>query len=173
MMKKIVLPLMMLVAAPVFAQTVDNGDVQAQRQAQRQQRMDQHMNELVAKLGLDSAGAAKLKQTLVKYHTMAQPVRKELWQTFKAMRGESDEGRLSQLRDTVDADKQKLAAIRTARENELRQQLTPSQFEQLEASRRAAFGRGMHRHHRGGQGGSGDAGSSNGSSNGSSGSVEQ
>jgi hypothetical protein len=140
---------MLLLGAPAFAQTSDAVD----RQAQVHMAVEAEMSQLVAKLGLDSAGAAALKQTFAKYRAQMQPVRQDLWQSVKAMRQElasakPDTARLSQLEDQVAGDRQKMQAIETARAAELRQQLTPVQYAQLIVSRRA-FGRELRHRLRG------------------------
>jgi Spy/CpxP family protein refolding chaperone len=149
-MKRLVLPLMLLLGAPAFAQGAPSTDRQPQPAA------DADAGQLATKLGLDSAATAALRQTFAKYQAQLQPVRQDLWQTVKAIRQElaapqPNSSRLAQLEDQLTSDKQKLQSIETSRSAELRAQLTPVQYGQLIINRRG-FGRGMHRHLRGGHG---------------------
>jgi Spy/CpxP family protein refolding chaperone len=160
-MRTMVLPLMMLLAsAPAFAQTSAAESGPDARAEQRQQLLDNRVDMLAGKLGLDAAATATLRQTLVRYGAQAAPLRKDSWQTRRALEEElakpqPDAARVTQLTDQLSSDRQKMMSIEAQRQAELKQQLTPVQYAQLVMSRHA-MGRGGHhgmRGHHPGKGG--------------------
>jgi Spy/CpxP family protein refolding chaperone len=160
-MRKMMLPLMMLLAsAPAFAQS--GGDagatVSAERRQAFQQKMDERVSALAAKLGLDAAGTAALRQTFTRYQAQLAPLRRDSWQTRKALKQElanpqPDRAKLQQLADELTSNRQKMAAINDQRLADLRSQLTPEQYAKLVASR--PMGGRMHHWGRGGHHGHG------------------
>jgi Spy/CpxP family protein refolding chaperone len=143
--------MMLLAGAPAFAQTGSAGS--AEHEQMRQERMEGRIDQLVGKLGLDAAGAARLRQTIASYQAQLGPLHKEQWQTRKALKDElaaaqPNAAKLSQLTDELAANRQKMQAIEAQRAADLKQQLTPQQFAQLVVSRRE-MGREFHKHMRG------------------------
>ena len=165
-MRKIVLPLMMLLAsAPAFAQGVGadgagaNTDPAA-RAARHQQLAGKRLESMSQKLGLDAAGSAALKATFTKYQTQLSPLRQDSWQTRQALKQElanpqPNQGRIAQLTEQLQTNRQKMASIVSQRQADLKQQLTPEQYAKLVMGRHG-FGRHGHGgHHRGGDFGGG------------------
>lgn len=149
-MRRAILPLMLLLgSAPAFAHGVDNGD----RTEVRQKMMDQRFDQLVSKLGLDAAGAARLKSTFEKYRSQLMPLRKAQWDTRKQVEAElasqtPDQAKLRVLTDQLTANRQQMESLEQQRTADLKSQLTAQQFAQLVVAHH--HGR-WHHHMRGGE----------------------
>jgi Spy/CpxP family protein refolding chaperone len=144
-MRRMMIPLMLLLAgAPALAQTVSD--------EARQERAERRVDRLSARLGLDEATAAKVRATFDKYRAEAQPARKTMWQSRRALREAlaapaPDQTRVAQLNDELTGARHALQAIHAQRMAELKAELTPAQYAKLLVDR-GAFGRGGHRHGR-------------------------
>ncbi len=163
-MRKMMIPLMALLAsAPAFAQTTtttgttDASQQQAARAERHQQFAEKRLEKMSAKLGLDAAGTAALRQTFTRYQAQLAPLRKDSWQTRQALQQElanpqPDRSRLSQLTDQLTRNRQKMAAIVAQRQADLKQQLTPEQYAKLVVSHHGFGRRGHGGMHHGGHG---------------------
>jgi Spy/CpxP family protein refolding chaperone len=141
--------MLLLGSAPAFAQGVNNGD----RAEVRQKMMDQRFDQLVSKLGLDAAGAARLKSTFEKYRSLIMPLRKASWDARKQLEAElasqkPDQAKLRLLTDQLTANRQQMETLEQQRTADLKSQLTAEQFAQLVVAHQH-HGR-WHHHMRGG-----------------------
>jgi Spy/CpxP family protein refolding chaperone len=139
-------------AAPAFAQPGPRGEARQEMGAARVER-------LAGKLGLDAAGTARLQQTFDKYRVQLAPLRKDAWQTRRALReqlagAQPDESKVASLTSELQSDRQQMMAIAQQRSAELKSELTPSQYGKLVLARRS-FGRGFRHHGRGHMNGNG------------------
>jgi Spy/CpxP family protein refolding chaperone len=128
--------MLLLGSAPAFAQNVTDGG----RTEVRQQMMDQKFDQLVSKLGLDAAGAARLKSTFEKYRSQLMPLRKAQWDTRKQIQAElasqtPDQAKLRVLTDQLTANRQQMESLEQQRTADLKSQLTAQQFAQLVVAR--------------------------------------
>lgn len=158
-MKKLILPVMMLLAgAPAFAQSTTAATNGAPTAAQRQQFAAQMQANLASKLSLTPDESSRLQATFTKYRSQMQPVHQQMRTVAQQIEQElakpaPDQGRLTQLTDQLVQARQQLRTIEDARTAELKGQLTPQQFAQLALMKLRHHGRGGHYGHRGGFGG--------------------
>ena len=139
-MNKMMAGLMLLLSgASAFAQSAPTTESRGEIRAEMRERK---LDRLVARLGLDEAGAAQLKATFAKYGEQLRPLRQTARQTSEALRdavAAKDTARVTQLTDQLSAERQQMRVIHEARTAELRKQLTPEQFAKLVSFHR--FGR--------------------------------
>lgn len=135
---KIVSMMLLFAGAPAFAHegATDEG------------RFEQRMERLSEKLGLDKAEQVAVRATMEKFLAQLQPLRKQAFETRRALREAlaqktPDERKVSQLTDQLAQARQQMRAIEAQRMQELRGELTPSQFAKLQLHQRRA-GRRFH-----------------------------
>ena len=90
--------------------------------------------------GLDDAAKVKVQQTFEKYRSQIQPLRQDLKQTRLALReqldsGSPDEGKVSALTTQLQSDRRQMMTIAQKRADELKGELTPSQYARLMMAR--------------------------------------
>ena len=146
---KIVSLMMLLAGAPVFAQEAPSSGAAVAQSSDA--RLQARMDKLTARLGLDPAESAAVKATFTKYHAQLAPLRQTAMLTRKALKDElaratPDEARVSQLTDQLSSQRQQLRSVNVQKMQELRSELSPSQFAKLVTSHRA-FGRRFHQGH--------------------------
>ena len=136
-----ILSMMLLIAgAPAFAHEAGGQADEA--------RMEQRMERLSEKLGLDKSEQVAVRATFEKFRAQLEPLRKQAFETRSALREElakksPNEQRVSQLTDQLAQTRQQMRVIEGQRMQELRGELTPSQFAKLQLHRRG-FGRRLH-----------------------------
>jgi Spy/CpxP family protein refolding chaperone len=137
--------MMLLAGVPAFAQTApSNGAAVESSDARISARMDK----LTQRLGLTPAEGAAVRATFTKYHAQLAPLWQSAKQTRQTLRDElakptPDEAKVSQLTDQLVGQKQQLHAVNKQKMQELRSELSPSQFARLVAGRHE-FGRRFH-----------------------------
>ena len=134
-MKRFLIPLMLLTAAPVFAH--EGGRVSPEV---RRQRAEARLDQLAGDLGLDTQGTAKVRATFERFRIELGPVREQTRETRRELRQaltspQPDEQRVAQLTDRLMSSRTRLRAIEVERTQALRQELTPSQFARLMLTR--------------------------------------
>ena len=143
-MKRLLIPaLLFLGAAPAFAQT----DATASTQA-RHERMEARLDTFGARLGLDADALAGFRATLERYHGQMKPLRADARQARQSLRDElasaqPDAGRVTQLTERLERDRQQMQSLRAQQMAELKRELTPQQYAKL-LLRRPHMGRHMH-----------------------------
>jgi Spy/CpxP family protein refolding chaperone len=153
-MKRFVLPVMLLLgAAPAFAQTAPT----TTSDQARQEMIDARIDTLGARLGLDAAGLARFRATVEHFGSQSKPLRQDLFATRGALRDElakaqPDDGKLTQLTDRLASDRQQMQSLEAQKLAELRHELTPQQYAKLMMARGRFFGRHMHGQHARGAG---------------------
>jgi Spy/CpxP family protein refolding chaperone len=139
--------MMLLAGAPAFAQAAPSSGA-AVESSSSDARLEARMDKLSQRLGLDPAESAAVRATFTKYHAQLAPLRQNAIQTRQALRAElgkatPDEARISQLTDQLASQKQQMQAVHKQKMQELRGELSPSQFARLMTGRHQ-FGRRSH-----------------------------
>jgi Spy/CpxP family protein refolding chaperone len=137
---KILSMMLLLAGAPAFAQTTpaDGGEA----------RIDRRMEKLSEQLGLDKTEQVAVRATMEKFHAQLSPLREQAWKARHSLREElqsksPDEQKVSQLTDKLASARKQMRVIEAKRMEELRGELTPSQFAKLQLHERR-FGRRFH-----------------------------
>jgi Spy/CpxP family protein refolding chaperone len=91
---------------------------------------------LSSRLGLDADSKAKVEATIERYRAQMLPLRKDARRTREALRaelvsGHPNEGRVSSLTTQLQGDRRQLMQVKQQRANELKSELTPSQYARL------------------------------------------
>ena len=108
-----------------------------QKRAQVRQRItDFAMQQIVQELGLDAPTAQRFKSVADKYEPQIAGLHREVGMAMKELKAQlaaaqPDEGRLSQLADTIVNDRGKVQALEAQRTTDNRRVLTPTQFAKL------------------------------------------
>jgi Spy/CpxP family protein refolding chaperone len=139
MYKLMMLPLLgILTAGTAMAQTGTSNPSNTSTETQVAQR-EARLDRLSTRLGLDAQGKAKLEATFARYGAQMRPLWQDAHQTREALRAElagaKDATRIATLTTQLKNDRAQLQALRTAKMNELQQELTPAQYAQLIVSR--------------------------------------
>jgi Spy/CpxP family protein refolding chaperone len=95
-----------------------------------------HESRIDRRLGLDGESKAKVEATIARYRTQMMPLRQDARKTREALRaelvsGHPDEAKVSSLTTQLQGDRRQLAAVKQQRANELKSELTPSQYARL------------------------------------------
>ena len=90
--------------------------------------------------GLDEAAKVKVQQTFEKFRPQIQPLRQDLKQTRLALREQldsasPDEGKVAALTTQLQSDRRQMMSIAQKRADELKGELTPSQYARLMMAR--------------------------------------
>jgi Spy/CpxP family protein refolding chaperone len=158
-MNRLLIPVMLLLgAAPAFAQTTDP----AATQQAKQEMIGARLDAMGARLGLDAAGMTQFRATVERFASQTKPLRQDLFATRRSLKDElakpqPNPATVTQLTDRLSTDRQQMQTLQTQKMAELRRELTPEQYAKLVMARGHFFGRHGHGHHgRGaGQGGGG------------------
>jgi|SRR5581483_6449740 len=139
---KILSMMLLLAGAPAFAQEAPAD------QPAGEARFDRHMERLSEKLGLDKTEQVAVRATMEKFRAQLRPLREQAFKARHSLREElasksPDEQKVSQLTDKLASARQQMRAIEAQRMQELRGELTPSQFAKLQLHQRR-FGRRFH-----------------------------
>jgi Spy/CpxP family protein refolding chaperone len=134
--------LLMLGGAPAFAHSPASASSESR---------SGEIDKLASQLQLDAAASARLHQTFDKYRALLAPLRRDDWQTRRALRQElgrsqPDDHKLRTLTDQLTSDRQRMRSIAEQRAGELKQELTPAQYAQLVLSRHELGRRGRRMH---------------------------
>jgi Spy/CpxP family protein refolding chaperone len=124
---------LMLLGTPALAQA-------GTRPEARQELTEARVARLAEKLGLDAAGAARLRTTLKKYDGQMAPLRADVRTTRGELDQElavakPDDAKVARLTDRLTREREKLHALRARRMGELKGQLTPEQYARLVTAR--------------------------------------
>ena len=108
-----------------------------QKRAQVRQRItDFAMQQITQELGLDAPTAQRFRAVADKYEPQIAGLHREVGMAMKELRAQlaaaqPDEGKLSQLADTIVNDRTKVQALEAQRTADNRRVLTPTQFAKL------------------------------------------
>jgi Spy/CpxP family protein refolding chaperone len=136
-MNRMLIALMLLGATPALAESPKPGA--------SEQKFDERLDHVASGLGLDARATEELRTTFAKYREQLAPLRKDAWQTRRALKEEvasaqPDAARVTQLSDRLRSARLRLRALEEQRMDELKAKLTPEQYARLLIRRHARFG---------------------------------